>query len=64
VASKVDSRTVLDMMGADKLIGKGDLLFLKPGSSKINYVPKVLLLTMKILWCLLIFISRTGQSNL
>ncbi|MBI3615851.1 MAG: DNA translocase FtsK [Candidatus Omnitrophica bacterium] len=35
VASKVDSRTVLDVMGADKLLGKGDLLFLQPGSSKL-----------------------------
>jgi len=35
VASRVDSRTVLDMMGADKLIGKGDLLFLKPGAVKL-----------------------------
>lgn len=35
VSSKVDSRTVLDMMGADKLIGKGDLLFLKPGAVKL-----------------------------
>lgn len=34
VASKVDSRTVLDMNGADKLLGRGDLLFLDPGQSK------------------------------
>ncbi len=34
VASKVDSRTVLDMGGADKLVGKGDMLFLKPGVAK------------------------------
>jgi S-DNA-T family DNA segregation ATPase FtsK/SpoIIIE len=34
VASKVDSRTVLDMNGADKLLGKGDLLFLRPGEHK------------------------------
>jgi S-DNA-T family DNA segregation ATPase FtsK/SpoIIIE len=34
VASKVDSRTVLDMNGADKLLGKGDLLFLEPGQAK------------------------------
>lgn len=34
VASKVDSRTVLDMNGADKLLGKGDMLFLRPGESK------------------------------
>jgi DNA segregation ATPase FtsK/SpoIIIE, S-DNA-T family len=35
VSSKVDSRTVLDVMGADKLLGKGDLLFLKPGAIKL-----------------------------
>ncbi|MBU0760011.1 MAG: DNA translocase FtsK [Candidatus Omnitrophica bacterium] len=34
VASKVDSRTVLDMNGADKLLGKGDMLFLDPGNAK------------------------------
>ncbi len=34
VASKVDSRTVLDMNGADKLLGRGDLLFLQPGQAK------------------------------
>jgi S-DNA-T family DNA segregation ATPase FtsK/SpoIIIE len=35
VSSRVDSRTVLDIMGADKLLGKGDLLFLKPGAIKL-----------------------------
>ncbi|MCM8831192.1 MAG: DNA translocase FtsK [Candidatus Omnitrophica bacterium] len=35
VSSKVDSRTVLDTMGAEKLLGKGDLLFLKPGAVKM-----------------------------
>lgn len=34
VASKVDSRTVLDMNGADKLLGSGDMLFLRPGQHK------------------------------
>jgi S-DNA-T family DNA segregation ATPase FtsK/SpoIIIE len=34
VASKTDSRTVLDMNGADKLLGRGDLLFLQPGQPK------------------------------
>ncbi len=33
--SKVDSRTVLDANGADKLLGDGDLLFLPPASSKL-----------------------------
>ena len=32
VSSKVDSRTILDQMGAEKLLGRGDLLFLKPGT--------------------------------
>ncbi|MBM14672.1 MAG: cell division protein FtsK [Nitrospina sp.] len=33
VTSRVDSRTILDAMGADKLLGRGDMLFLPPGSS-------------------------------
>lgn len=35
VAQKVDSRTILDAAGADKLLGKGDMLFLPPGSPKL-----------------------------
>ncbi|WP_306537896.1 DNA translocase FtsK [Megasphaera sp.] len=34
VSSQVDSRTILDMAGADKLIGKGDMLFYPLGASK------------------------------
>jgi len=34
-ASRVDSRTILDAMGADKLLGKGDMLYLPPGSAKL-----------------------------
>jgi len=35
VTSRVDSRTILDSMGADKLLGKGDMLFLPPGTSRL-----------------------------
>jgi S-DNA-T family DNA segregation ATPase FtsK/SpoIIIE len=35
VAARVDSRTILDAMGADKLLGKGDLLYLPPGSARL-----------------------------
>ena len=38
VAAKVDSRTILDAMGADKLLGKGDMLFLPPGTSNLRRV--------------------------
>ena len=36
VAAKVDSRTILDSMGADKLLGKGDMLFLPPGTANLR----------------------------
>lgn len=35
VPSKVDSRTILDQMGAEKLLGRGDMLFIPPGSSEL-----------------------------
>ncbi|MBV8833769.1 MAG: DNA translocase FtsK 4TM domain-containing protein [Acidobacteriaceae bacterium] len=38
VATRVDSRTVLDSMGAEHLLGRGDMLFLPPGSSRLTRV--------------------------
>nr|WP_318280930.1 DNA translocase FtsK [Paenibacillus bovis] len=34
VSSQVDSRTIIDISGAEKLLGRGDMLFLESGSSK------------------------------
>ncbi|MDX1980287.1 MAG: DNA translocase FtsK [Bryobacteraceae bacterium] len=38
VATRVDSRTVLDVMGAEHLLGRGDMLYLPPGSSRLTRV--------------------------
>ena len=38
VSSKTDSRTILDTNGAENLLGHGDMLFLPPGTSKIQRI--------------------------
>ena len=38
VSSKVDSRTILDVMGAEKLLGMGDMLFMPPGTSRLQRI--------------------------
>jgi S-DNA-T family DNA segregation ATPase FtsK/SpoIIIE len=38
VSSKVDSRTILDQLGAEKLLGSGDMLFIPPGSSELTRI--------------------------
>jgi S-DNA-T family DNA segregation ATPase FtsK/SpoIIIE len=38
LATKVDSRTIIDSNGAESLLGKGDMLFLPPGTSRLQRV--------------------------
>lgn len=38
VASRIDSRTILDTMGADRLLGRGDMLFLDAATSQLQRV--------------------------
>jgi S-DNA-T family DNA segregation ATPase FtsK/SpoIIIE len=38
VSARVDSRTILDSIGAEHLLGKGDMLFLPPGSGRLTRV--------------------------
>ncbi len=38
VSSRTDSRTILDCIGAEKLLGQGDMLFLPPGTSKVRRI--------------------------
>jgi DNA segregation ATPase FtsK/SpoIIIE, S-DNA-T family len=38
VASKIDSRTILDTQGSEKLLGNGDMLFLPPGTARLRRI--------------------------
>lgn len=38
VTSRIDSRTILDSMGAERLLGKGDMLFMAPGANPLRRV--------------------------
>jgi DNA segregation ATPase FtsK/SpoIIIE, S-DNA-T family len=45
VATKIDSRTILDMNGAEQLLGSGDMLFLPTGSPKPNRIQNAFIST-------------------
>ncbi len=62
VASSIDSRTILDTKGADKLLGKGDMLFLPPGSAKLNRAQGALI-TDKELQDIVDFIATQGKPS-
>ena len=62
VAAKVDSRTILDAMGADKLLGKGDMLYLPPGSAKLNRAQGALITDQEI-QSIVDFIAQQGKPS-
>ena len=62
VAQKVDSRTILDAMGADKLLGKGDMLYLPPGSARLIRAQGVLITDEEINQCV-DFIAKQGKPS-
>ena len=62
VAAKVDSRTILDAMGADKLLGKGDMLYLPPGSAKLIRAQGALITDQEIQG-IVDFIAKQGKPN-
>jgi S-DNA-T family DNA segregation ATPase FtsK/SpoIIIE len=62
VASRVDSRTILDAMGADKLLGKGDMLYLPPGSGNLKRAQGALI-TDKELEDIVAFIAQQGKPS-
>ncbi|HEY0455115.1 MAG TPA: DNA translocase FtsK [Verrucomicrobiae bacterium] len=62
VAAKVDSRTILDAMGADKLLGKGDMLYLPPGSAKLIRAQGALITDQEI-QNLVDFIAKQGKPS-
>ncbi len=62
VAAKVDSRTILDGMGADKLLGKGDMLYLPPGSARLIRAQGALITDQEI-QSIVDFIAKQGKPS-
>ncbi len=62
VAAKVDSRTILDAMGADKLLGKGDMLYLPPGSARLIRAQGALITDQEIQG-IVEFIAKQGKPS-
>jgi S-DNA-T family DNA segregation ATPase FtsK/SpoIIIE len=62
LATKVDSRTILDSNGAESLLGRGDMLFLPPGTSRLQrlHAPFV---TEKEITAVVDFWKQQGEAN-
>ncbi|GAA4872009.1 DNA translocase FtsK [Paenibacillus vulneris] len=62
VSSQVDSRTILDMAGAEKLLGRGDMLYLPMGASKPVRVQGAFLSDSEV-EAVVNFVRTQGQAN-
>jgi S-DNA-T family DNA segregation ATPase FtsK/SpoIIIE len=62
VASKTDSRTILDRNGAEALLGMGDMLFMPPGTSNVSRVHGAFL-SEKELHKVVAFLKEQGKPN-
>ncbi len=62
VASKIDSRVILDENGAEKLLGQGDMLYLPPGTSKYTRAQGVLV-TEEEIHRLVEFVSKQAEPK-
>jgi S-DNA-T family DNA segregation ATPase FtsK/SpoIIIE len=62
VAARVDSRTILDSIGAEHLLGKGDMLFLPPGSARLTRIHGALVTEQEIAR-LTSYLRKTGKPT-
>jgi len=62
VSSRTDSRTILDSIGAERLLGRGDMLFLPPGSADLVRIHGALV-TEKEIKKIVDFLSRQGAPQ-
>ncbi|CAG7624061.1 DNA translocase FtsK [Paenibacillus allorhizosphaerae] len=62
VSSQVDSRTILDMVGAEKLLGRGDMLYLPMGASKPVRVQGAFLSDQEV-EAVVNYVRTQGQAN-
>src|SRR5438477_380709 len=60
--ARIDSRTILDAMGADKLLGKGDMLYLPPGSARLIRAQGALITDQEI-QNIVDFIAKQGEPS-
>jgi S-DNA-T family DNA segregation ATPase FtsK/SpoIIIE len=62
VTTRVDSRTILDSMGGEKLLGNGDLLFMPPGTARLTRVHGALVSDQEVRRVMK-FIKQQGRPN-